>query len=185
MQATLGFFAGILFIVGFFPYINAIARGKARPAKVSWLIWISTDLITFAAMIASGTLNGQMIGVITGGTMVTVLALLKGERGWSRIDRFCLAGAVIGIVLWAISGDPDVAIVLIGAVGFLGSIPTFVSAWKNPDSENRLAWTIFWLSCVCAVLAIPKLTIADAVQPLIFFVIESVMMYILYIRKRN
>lgn len=185
MQATLGFLAGVLFIIGFFPYINAIIRGKAKPAKVSWLIWLSTDLITFTAMAVSGTLNGQMVGVIIGAIVVTILALIKGEKGWSKVDRFCLVGAVVGIVLWIISGNPDVAIVLVSTVGFLGSIPTFISAWKNPDSENRLAWTIFWLSCVCAVLAIPKLTIADAVQPLVFFVIETIMMYILYIRKRN
>lgn len=185
MKTTLGFLAGVLFIIGFFPYINAIIRGKTKPAKVSWLIWLSTDLITFSAMVVSGTLNGQMVGVIIGAVIVTVLALIKGEKGWSKIDQFCLAGAIVGITLWIISGDPDVAIVLISAVGFLGSIPTFLSAWKNPASENRLAWTIFWLSCVCAVLAIPKLTIADAVQPLVFFVIETIMMYLLYIRKRN
>jgi len=70
------------------------------------------------------------------------------------------------------------------AVAFIGSFPTFISAWKDPRKENKLAWTIFWLSCICAMIAIPRITFADAAQPTTFFLIESVMMYILYFRAR-
>ena len=67
---------------------------------------------------------------------------------------------------------------------FIGSIPTFVSAWHDPSRESKVAWTIFWVSCVFAVMAIPKLTLQDAMQPVTFFLIESIMMYILYIRPK-
>jgi hypothetical protein len=69
-------------------------------------------------------------------------------------------------------------------VCFLGSIPTFVSAWEDPSKEDKTAWTIFWISCVCAVLAIPAWTLADALQPLNFFAIQSVMMLILFVRPK-
>jgi hypothetical protein len=38
---------------------------------------------------------------------------------------------------------------------------------------------------VCAVIAIPHWTLADATQPITFFVIDTIMMYILFIRPRT
>ncbi|MDP3793561.1 MAG: hypothetical protein Q8R07_02295, partial [Candidatus Uhrbacteria bacterium] len=66
----------------------------------------------------------------------------------------------------------------------LGSMPTFVSAWRDPSKEDRTAWAIFWLSCVVAIIAIPRWTLMDAAQPIIFTVIESIMMYLLWIKPR-
>ena len=66
-------------------------------------------------------------------------------------------------------------------VTFIGSIPTFVSAWKNPAGEDRVAWTIFWTSCIFAMIAIPRMTLADAGQPITFLFIQTVMVSILYL----
>jgi hypothetical protein len=180
LKNVLSLIAGILFVVGFIPYIRAILRKETQPAKASWIIWAMLDTITFAGMLAKHTVNGQIVGAILGVWAVVVLALKYGTPGWTRLDKFCLGGAVLGIVLWKIFCNPVFGIVTSAGVGFLGSIPAFTSAWNDPSREDRTAWTIFWISCVCAVVAIPELTFADATQPIIFFLIESVMMFILY-----
>lgn len=181
-QYVLGIAAGFLFIIGFVPYGIAIVKRTTKPSKVSWIIWLSIDLVTFGGMIAKGTLNGQMIGIVGGGGIILLLALLYGESGWTKLDKFCLAGAAIGMAL-LLFNNPLLAIISSATVGFIGSFPTFISAWQDPGREDKLAWTIYWLSCVCAVCAIPHLTIADALQPLDFFLIESIMMIILYSRQ--
>lgn len=193
MQKLLSTTAGILMMAGFVPYIRAILRdrhlpagtpGKTAPTKASWVIWTTLDTITLAGMIVKGTMNGQMIGTIIGAYITVGLVLKFGKPGWSRLDQWCLGGAVLGIVLWALTENPVAGITTSCAVIFLGSIPTFVSAWQDPSRENRTAWTLYWLSCVCAIAAIPAWTLADALQPITFTVIETTMMVILFVRPR-
>ncbi len=185
MEDALSVIAGLLFIVGFVPYIYAIMRKGTKPAKASWIIWASLDSITITGMYFEDAVNGQITGAVVGAWVVVILALKHGTPGWTRLDKFCLIGAVLGIVLWQVFSNPVLGIMISLSVVFSGSIPTFVSAWKDPSREDKLAWTIFWISCVCAVIAIPQWTLADAAQPITFFVIETIMMFILYIRPRS
>jgi hypothetical protein len=180
-----------LFFIGYFPYGWAIIRDRhkddsnpnaAKPSKTSWIIWISLDALTGAGMYFSGALNGQMIGTLIGGFVILILALIYGRKGWTRLDVACFSGAAIGIALWAWSGDPRLGIIASCATGFIGSFPTFRSAWRMPNSEDKTAWVLFSLSCVCADLAIPHLTIEDALQPLTFSAIEAIVTTTIFIR---
>lgn len=177
--------AGVVFIAGFVPYIRAIVRKETKPSKASWIIWASLDIITLAGMYAAKTVNGQIVAAVVGALVVVALAFVYGTPGWTRLDKTCLVGAVGAILLWRIFDSPVLGIVTSSGVVFLGAIPTFISAWKKPENEDKLAWTIYWVSCVCALVAVPQWTFADAAQPVAFFTIESVMMYILHVRGRS
>jgi len=196
---TLSVISGLIFMIGFIPYVLSILGwrinltgstiwfGKApatKPAKVSWIIWGTLDWISFAGMWASHTVNGQITGACIGVLIVIGFAWKYGEKGWSKLDQFSLAGAVLGVLLWWAFDNPVMGIVTSCIVASIGSIPTFVSAWKDPSREDKLAWTIFTISCVLALIAIPQWTLADAAQPMTFAVIEFTMMYILYVRPR-
>jgi len=182
-QQILSATAGVLFVIGFLPYAIAIVRGSTKPSKASWLIWAGLDTITLCGMFAKHTVNGQILGAVIGVWIIVALTMKFGTSGWTKLDKFCLAGAVLGVSLWQLFDEPLLGIATSLSLGFLGSIPTFVSAWHDPSREDKFAWTIFWASCVLAVWAIPSWTIADAGQPLMFFVVENVMMYLLYVRR--
>ncbi len=185
MRGYLSLMAGVLFLLGFMPYVGAILFGKAKPNKVTWIIWTATDCIIFMGMWSEGAVNGQIFGATLGASLVLVLVLKFGMPGWNKIDIICLAGAAIGIALWIKSGDPNTAIITSLVVMAIGSVPTFVSAWQKPERENRLTWTIFMMSCVLAVVAIPKMTLADAAQPIVFLLLNSVMIYLLFFRPKK
>lgn len=179
----------MLFVGGFVPYIWAIIRDrndptKPKPSKASWVIWASMDVLIAAGMYASSSLNGQIVGAVAGAWTVAILLLWYGKRGWKPVDQVCLLGGGIGIVLWLTMGSPIPAIITAMVVVVIGGVPTIIDAWKDPRGENRLAWTLFWLSCLCAVLAVPQLTIEDALQPIIFAAYETAMMGILFLRPR-
>ncbi|HCM45367.1 MAG TPA: hypothetical protein DIS54_00830 [Candidatus Veblenbacteria bacterium] len=176
--------AGLLFIAAFVPYIRSILKKETKPAKASWIIWASLDTITLTGMFFKEAVNGQILGAIFGAWIVVVLTLKYGIPGWTKLDKFCLGGAILGIILWQIFSDPTFGIMTSLSVVFLGSIPTFMSAWKYPSRENKLAWIIFWVSCIFALIAIPRWTLADAAQPITFFAIETIMMYILFVHPR-
>jgi len=204
MKEAFSVAAGVLILIAFVPYAYSIVKSRlefardswvrsvldrivkedAKPMKASWIIWASLDTITLGAMAAKHSLNGQIVGAVAGGWIIVVLAFKYGIPGWTRLDKFCLGGAVLGITFWAIFNNPVMGLATSVSVVFLGSFPTFASAWRDPSKESKVAWTIFWISCVFAVLAIPQLTIQDAMQPITFLVIESAMMFILFIKPR-
>lgn len=192
-QGVLSAIAGIMFVGGFVPYILAVWRdrniplgtpGKAEPKKSSWLIWASLDTIIIAGMYAKHSVNGLIVGAAIGAWVVAILALKYGAPGWSWLDKFCIAGAVLGVVLWKVFNSPTVGLAISLVILLLGSIPTFASVFEHPDKENKLGWTIFWLGCFFGVLAIPKMTFEDAAQPIVFLVIETTTMCLLFIKPR-
>lgn len=172
--------SGLVFLVAFVPYIRAILKGETKPNRATWVIWGSLDWITAFAMYAEGTLNGMIVGAATGATIVVVLAFIYGESVWKRVDVLCLVGAFIGIVLWQLYDNALFGILVSQAVILVGSMPTFLNAAKNPEQEDRTAWTMYWTGALLAVLALPEWTLAHAAQPVNFFVVESVMLYLLY-----
>ena len=174
----------VLFVVAFIPYILAIIQGVAKPSIVSWIIWASLDTVYFAAMRDKETVNGQIIGAITGAWIVVIIALKFGQSGWTRKDKIAIVGGAFGVILWALTSNALAAMIVSSVVAIWGSIPTFVSAFQEPGTEDKLAWTIFWLSCVAAIIAVPKWDLAHSLQPLTFFFIETVMMFILFVVPR-
>jgi len=182
LNGFLSILAGLLYLVGIIFYIFAILQGETIPAKTSWIIWAILDTITILGMCIKDTVNGQIIGAVIGGWIIVIIALKRGVSGWTKLDRFCFGGVILDVVIWLISNNPIVGILLSLGLVFIGSIQTFISAWKNPSREDRLAWTIYWFSCVCAIFAIPHWNLANAAQPVVFFAVETVMMCILYIR---
>jgi hypothetical protein len=189
VKNILSILSGILFVVAFIPYIIFILRSKnsseeGKPIKATWLIWASLDTITLIGMIIGHSVNGQIIGAVSGAWIVFFLSLKYGKPGWTKIDKWCLGGAMIGIMLLIVIKNPAVGMSVSLTSVFLGSIPTFKSAWERPERENKLAWFIYFLSSAIAVLAIPKWDIQNALQPVCFMVIETTMMFILFIKPQ-
>lgn len=184
MKDIISALAGLLFVAGFVPYVRAILRGEAKPSKASWIIWAALDIMALVGMMSEGTVNGHIVGAVCGASTVALLALRYGKPGWETVDIVCLIGGIVGIALWVAFDNPTIGLVASMSGMLIGSIPSYTGAWNDPGRENKIAWTLFWVSCVLAIIAIPRWTFADAAQPLTFFAIESVMIYIIYFRPR-
>jgi hypothetical protein len=178
--------SGVLFTLAFVPYIKAIVKKQTKPAKASWVIWASLDTIAFVAMAVKGTINGQIASAMVCAWSVVVLAMIFGEKGWTKLDKTCLIGAFVGVILWLAFDNAVFGIIISQLVIFVGSFPTFKHAHKHPEQEDKLAWFLYWLSCLPAVYsATQQMTFESLAQPITFLVIESTMVYLLFIRRRK
>lgn len=166
------------------PYIRAILRGETKPMKSTWLVWATLDWFTCWGMWQQESLNGQIVGVSIGATTIAVLAWRKGRTGWSLLDGACLTFCIVGIVLWRWSGNPDVSITLNLSVILVATLPTFRNAWRNPQNENWLSWLLAWCSCVSVMTTLDWSSLAQVAQPIVFFIIETTMLYLILIRPR-
>lgn len=174
--------SGILFFIAFLPYAWAITHHQTVPSPVTWAIWASIDTLALAAMWKKKTVNGQIIGAVAGAWIIAALAVHFGKSSFEPVEWFAAVGAAIGIVLWLTTGDAMLALVLSQIATFIGAIPTFVDAYRNPTQEDPIAWTIWFASCVCALLAIRTWKLAEALQPITFTAIETPMVVLVVIR---
>lgn len=183
MRSILSIVAGLVFIAGFFPYGYDVVKRNTVPIRTSWFIWAVTETVAAYGMYTKGTLTGQIAGSAAGSWVIALLSLHYGKREWDFWNKVCAGGAVIGVILCLV-GEPVLAIVASITCVCLASGLTIRSMLKDPSKESRVGWTFYWVSCLIAVPAIPRLTWEDALQPISFFVIDTYVMHILYIRPR-
>jgi hypothetical protein len=174
--------SGILFFVAFLPYIWAIVNHQTVPSPVSWAIWASVDTLVLLAMKKEKAPIGQITGAVAGAWVITTLSIIFGKPTIGSIEWVSIAGAFLGIVLWKKTGNAITAVVCSQLATFIGAFPTFAHGYSNPEQENPLAWSIWLVSCICALFAIKKWNIAEALQPINFTVIEIIMVFLVVIR---
>ena len=177
--------SGILFVLGYVPYILSIVRRKTTPSSATWLIWSSMDVITLVGMYVEHAANPLIIGATIGSVTVAILAFIYGTAGWNLLDKLCLGGAALSLFLWWLFQDPIYGIMTALGVNVIGAIPTFVSSWNDPSTENRTTWALFWTASLFGVLVVPAWTLADAAQPISFLAIQSCMIYLLFFRRHR
>jgi hypothetical protein len=174
--------SSILFFAAFLPYIWAIVNHQTVPSPVSWAIWASVDMLALQAMRKEKAPIGQLTGAVCGAWVITALAIVFGKPTMGSIEWVSIVGAVLGITLWQWKGKAVLAIVCSQLAVFIGAFPTFANGYNNPSQENPLAWSVWFVSCVFALFAIKKWNLAEALQPITFTTIETVMVILVVIR---
>jgi len=144
--------------------------------------WAIIDTLALLAMIKEKAAIGQLTGAVIGAWVIAALALVFGKLTMGSIEWVSIAGAVIGVILWQKTGNAVLAIICSQIALFAGAIPTFVGAYHNPAQEDPIAWSIWFVSCICALFAIRKWNLVNALQPLTFTVIETTMVVLVVIR---
>ena len=174
--------SGILFFVAYLPYFWAIINHQTIPSPASWAIWASTDTLALLAMRKEKAMSGQLTGAVMGAWVITVLSIIFGKPTMGYVEWVSIVGAVVGIILWQKTSNAVFAIVCAQFAVFVGSVPTFVGAYKNPSQEDPIAWSIWLTSCIFALFAIKKWNLANALQPLNFTTIETIMVILVVVR---
>lgn len=183
-RTALSILSGVLLIVGMFPYIILTIKRKIQPAKTTWIIWAFVDYLVLFGMISEGAFNWQIAAACVSATIIMALSIKLGESGWTNLDKFCLAGAGLGALLWYFSGNGLFGVVIGTSIGTLGSFPTFASTMEDPKKESKFTWSVFAVSSALSVIAIPRFSVADAMQPVFYFLVGLVMLYLLFFHQR-
>lgn len=164
---ALGLLGCVVAIAAFVPYIRDTVRGTTRPNRATWWIYTVVGCLGTASAYQAGArwtlLVAATYAVLS--LVVALLAIRRGEGGWSRLDQGCIATAALSLVLWQITGNPLLAVVLNSLADIAGSVPTMIKAWRQPSSENRLSWTLFLVANSFALAATVEWTFGEALYP--------------------
>lgn len=168
--AVAGIVAGILSIAGYIPYILAIFRGETRPNRASWIIWAIVGGLLAFSYIETGDRHSIWLplGYFIGPLITAVLSLRYGYMVWSRLDTICLVAACASVIPWMLSDTAILTLLINVFIDFMGAIPTLIKSYKEPETEDFLAWLIFFVANTIQLFAIQYWNLA-AVYPVYLF----------------
>jgi hypothetical protein len=150
-------------------------KGNTKPNRVSWALWSIAPLIAFGAELSKGVGLASLMTFMTGfGPLLVLTASFVNRKSvWklSRFDFVCGILSLLGLLLWAITRQGNVAIIFSIMADALAGTPTIIKSFKEPKTEN---WPAFFLSAISAVitlLTIKHWTFADVGFPIYILLI--------------
>ncbi|MEK9183890.1 MAG: hypothetical protein AAB890_02350 [Patescibacteria group bacterium] len=177
-----GIIAGIFSFSAYLFYIVAILKGHTKPSRATWFIWAVVGIILAVSYKASGAENTIWVAVseAIAPTIIALLAVKYGVGGAEKIDILAFAGAIVSLVLWWYFGSPVVALVTNLTIDFFAALPTIAKSLHRPEEEDRFAWTLTQTGNLFNLFAIDKLIFGVVVYPIYTFLIDGVIVGLLY-----
>ena len=148
--------------IGGIYYLIETITGKAKPNRITWLLWGLFPMITFIAQRAQGVKGLSWATFVAGFCpFLIVLASFVNKKAYWKTeprDYYLMAGAMLGIVLWFFTKNPNIAILFSLIADILAGLPTLIKAYRHPETESWKAYTISTFGFGLCVLAIPSFT---------------------------
>ncbi|MBD3210500.1 hypothetical protein GF318_03915 [Candidatus Micrarchaeota archaeon] len=181
LTSAAGMAAAVLGFIAFIPYVISILKGKSAPNRATWWIWTFLGVIISASYFSVGATDSALVTIsfVVGPFITALLSLKYGEGGWNRFDASCVAGALLGALLWWLFSAPVIALVLTIFIDGMGLLPTVKKAYFRPQSEDSLAWALFFVSALLNLFAIEQWSFEVAVYPVYIFLLESTVLLLL------
>lgn len=179
----LGILSGIFQTISVVPYIRSMLKGETRPNAVTWFVWWILQIIALFAQLSAGASWSVIFVAVQVFTISLILILVLkgyGYKKYEKIDYFYLILAITSLVLWQLTGEPVLAILLVVATDFFAILPTMLKTYKEPYSENLTAWILWILAALFAGLSSTKIDIANLALPIYYFVSDSIVVYLIY-----
>lgn len=178
--------AMIIAVVSYFYYFRDIFAGRTKPHAFTWLVWASLTTIGFAGQLSD---NGGSGAYITGITAVVsfvifFLALFRGEKEVTQSDWFSLGGAAAALLLWLLTDNPLLAVILITLVDFLGFVPTIRKSIRKPHEETLISYALAGLKFMLAIIALDNYSVVTVLYPA-SLVFANLLFVLLLISKRR
>ena len=186
-KIILGLIAVAIAFISYVPYFRDIVLGKTKPHAFTWLVWGSLTAIGFAGQIADDAGPGAWV---TGFTAVIafsifVFALVKGKKNIVLMDWLSLAGAGVALIVWFITKEPLLSIILIVVIDALGFFPTFRKSFHKPHEETSITYTLSGLKFVIAIIALEHYSLTTYLYPASLIFTNWVFVTMIFVRKKQ
>jgi hypothetical protein len=180
--------AGIIDLLANVPYIKDTFKGKTKPNTASWSTWTLINGITiFAALNAGGATNTVILGItyFLATLSILLISLFKGTRKYTLFDGVCQILAIIGVIIWQISGNPNTALLFVIISGEVAAVPTFRHAYNDPNEETLSSFVIASLVAIVFVVLAPTISFASLAVPIDLVIGNGIIAMIIYLRRKR
>jgi hypothetical protein len=150
------YLAALLICWGTYSYVKDMYQGQTRPNLVTWFLWTLAPMIAFAAQIQAGVGATAVLTFMVGfcPLVVFVAGIKRGNFRPSRFDLMCGGSSLAAILLWQLTGNGALAVILSIAADGLAASPTILKAYRDPRSESPFLFLLFAMSAAITLLTI-------------------------------
>ena len=146
-------------------YIFETVKGRVKPNRVTFFLWALAPLVAFSAQIGKGVGPQAILTFMAGfgPLMIFIASFVNKKSAWKlgKFDFVCGGLSILGLIVWLLTSEGNIAIALsIGADG-LAALPTFVKAYKAPQTEQAFFWFLYIISASITLLTIDNWTFAN------------------------
>lgn len=134
----------IISFIGALSYLKDTLSGKAKPNRVTFFLWTLAPFIAFLAEIKQGVGIHALLTFMMGFNplLILIASFISKKAEWklTKFDLSCGALSLLGLFLWYVSKNPDVAILFAIIADGLAALPTIVKSYYYPETENYFAY---------------------------------------------
>src|SRR5260221_11192052 len=144
--------------IGGVSYLIDTLKGKVKPNKVSYLLWTLAPSIILAAQIQEGvgiqvlmTLSFVLIPLL-----IFIAFFLNKKAKWkvTKFDLFCGSFSVLGLILWYITKQGNVAIIFSLLADGFAALPTLIKSYHHPETESGWPYLMGTINSIITLLTI-------------------------------
>jgi len=156
ISSILAVSSGIIQLVAHIPILIGIFKGQTKPSTTATGIWTFVSFALLASSYSSGVRTNLpfLIAGCVATTTVFILSLKYGYRKWSVIDPICVVLGLFSLIIWYITQQASYAVYLLTLLDWIAVAPVIYKSWYDPETENKLGWSISFVATVFVVLSI-------------------------------
>lgn len=173
-------FIGLIFnIIGASSYLIDTIKGKVKPNRVTWFLWAVIPMIAFIAELKQGVGLVSLMTFIVGFNplMIFLASFVNKNALWKigKLDIWCGVFSLLGVLLWGITKNGNIAILFSILADLLAAVPTIIKSYYQPETENYQAFFLWTLSAGITLLTVKIWSIAYYGFPLYIFIMNSLL----------
>jgi hypothetical protein len=162
-------------------YIRNTIKGETKPNRMTWLMWSIAPMIGTAAALSSGV-TWATLPVFMAGLMpfLVFLASFVSPNSYWKLEQFdyvCGGLAVLALVLWYVTSNPNIAIVFAIASDLSAAVPTIIKCWKYPETETASGFTASAFNNLMSFFVITQWNFANIAFPLYLILVNTVLAF--------
>ncbi|MAG91952.1 hypothetical protein CMO83_04715 [Candidatus Woesearchaeota archaeon] len=141
----------------------------------------------FVAQIVKGAGAGAWAMGITAlaSFIISVLALFKGEKKFSKLDWGFFASALLAILLWWITKEPLLSVILVTITDALASLLTSYKSYYKPLEESATYFALSSIKWIAGIFALNTYVVVTWLYPASLIVTNSLIVLVLIIRRSH
>lgn len=158
-------------------YLYETLTGRAQPNRITWLLWGIFPMVIFVAQRVQGVAGLSWASFGAGATPLLIVAasFFNKKAYWKSEPRdyYLMAAALLGLLLWALTDRPNLAILFSLLADMLAGLPTLIKSHRHPHSESWIAYAVSALGFGISFLSVQTFTFEHAAFVAYLFLLNA------------